>query len=92
VGRELIPFDKGKRMVGLIGPNKDAQRLFNYAASASVEMAALETKASHAVDPEAIEGYEGWWNQKNVRNFPYLPYRRFAAGAISASRSRFRPT
>jgi hypothetical protein len=80
VGRELIPFDSEKRMVGLIGPNKDAQRLFNYAASASVEMAALETKASHAVDPEAIEGYEGWWNQKNVRNFPYLPYKRFRGG------------
>lgn len=80
VGRELIPFDGEKRMVGLIGPNKDAQRLFNYAASASVEMAALETKASHAVDPEAIEGFEGWWNQKNVRNFPYLPYKRFRNG------------
>src|SRR5207237_10930135 len=33
VGRELIPFDGEKRCVGLIGPNKDAQRLFNYAAS-----------------------------------------------------------
>jgi len=80
VGRELIPFDGEKRSVGLISQNKDAQRLFNYAASASVEMAALETKASHAVDPQAIEQYETWWQQKNVRNFPYLPYRRFVNG------------
>jgi hypothetical protein len=76
LARQLIPFDGDPRSVGLIEPNKDAQRLFNYAASASVEMAALETKASHALDPRQIEGYEAWWNQKNTRNFPYLPFRR----------------
>lgn len=77
VGRELIPFDGERRLVGIISQNKDAQRLFNYAASGSVEMAALETKASHAIDVDAIEGYQGWWNQKNIRNFPYLPYKRY---------------
>jgi hypothetical protein len=76
LARQLVPFDNDQRSVGLIEPNKDAQRLFNYAASASVEMAALETKASHALDPRQIEGYEAWWNQKNTRNFPYLPFRR----------------
>jgi hypothetical protein len=80
VARELIPFDGEKRMVGMIGPNKDAQRLFNYAATGSVEMAALETKASHALDPKQIEGYETWWQQKNTRNFPYLPFSRMVNG------------
>jgi hypothetical protein len=80
LARELVPFDGDKRCVGMIEPNKDAQRLFNYAASASVEMAALETKASHAVDPRQIEGYEAWWDQKNVRNFAYLPFRRMVDG------------
>lgn len=78
--RELIPFDNEKRSVGVIEPNMDAQRLFNYAASGSVEMSALETKASHAIDPRQVEGYEPWWNQKNIRNFPYLPYRRMIDG------------
>lgn len=77
IGRELIPVDGERRWTGIIGPNKDAQRLFNFAASAVAEMAALETKASHAVDPQSIEGFEEWWRQKNTRNFPYLPYRRF---------------
>lgn len=80
IGRELQPFDSERRFVGVIGPNKDAQRLYNYAASGAVEMAALETKASHAIDPEAIEGFESWWQQKNVRNFPYLPYKGYAGG------------
>ena len=80
LARQLVPFDGDQRCVGIIEPNKDAQRLFNYAASASVEMAALETKASHALDPRQIEGYEAWWNQKNTRNFPYLPLRRFVDG------------
>jgi hypothetical protein len=80
VGRELIPFDKERRWTGIIEPNMDGSRLVNYAASGLVESSALETKASHAVDPEAIEGYENWWKQKNIRNFPYLPYRRFKGG------------
>jgi len=80
LGRELQPFDGERRFFGVVRPNMDAQRLYNYAASGAVEMAALETKASHAVDPEAIEGYETWWQQKNIRNFPYLPYRHFSHG------------
>lgn len=80
IGRELIPFDGQRRWVGIISNNKDAQRLFNYAASGSVEQSALETKASHAIDPEAIEGFEEWWKQKNTRNFPYLPYKRMKGG------------
>jgi Phage P22-like portal protein len=80
IGRELIPFDGKRRWDGIIGPNKDAQRLFNYAASAAAEAAALEPKAPFDVDPEEIEGYEEWWKQANVRNFPYLPRRKFKKG------------
>lgn len=75
IGRELQPFDASKRWEGVIGPNKDAVRMHNYAASALVEQASLESKTSPIIDPEAISGYEGWWKQRNVRNFPYLPYR-----------------
>ena len=78
--KELIPFDGERRCVGMIGPNKDAQRLFNYAASGSVEAAALEPKAPFDVDPEEIAGYEQWWQQANTRNFPYLPRRKYVNG------------
>lgn len=79
IGRELIPFDGQKRYVGVIGPNKGAQQLFNYAASAAVTAAALEPKAPFDLDPQEIEGYEPFWNQANVRNFPYLPRHKFNA-------------
>lgn len=80
VGRELIPFDGERRWSGIIGPNKDAARLFNYGASGAAESAALEPRAPFDVDPEEIEGFEPWWNQANVRNFPYLPRRKVLHG------------
>jgi len=75
IGRELQPFDNERRWTGVIGPAKDAQRLFNYSASGLVEMAALEPRAPWLMDSRQIEGYEAFWAQSNTRNFPYLPYR-----------------
>ncbi len=100
IGRELIPFDGERRWLGMIGPNKDAARLFNYAASNAVEIAALETKAQFDVDPEEIQGFEGTWAQANVRNFVYLPRHKFAANGqpyppvqrIQADTSRLGPS
>lgn len=80
IGRELQPFDGSRRWVGIIGPAKDAQRMFNYGASNLVEVAALEPKAPAMLDPKQIDGYEEWWAQSNVRPFPYLPYSRFVDG------------
>lgn len=82
IGRELIPFDGARRWTGIIGPNKDSQRLFNYAASGAVEAAALEPKAPFDVDPEEIEGFEGIYQQANTRNFPYLPRRKWLHGQM----------
>lgn len=83
IGRELIPFNAERRWVGIIGPNKGAARLFNYAASGAVEAAALEPKAPFDLDPEEIEGYEAWWAQANVRNFPFLPRKKYLHGQVS---------
>jgi hypothetical protein len=80
IGRELQPFDAERRWVGIIEPNIEAARLFNYAASGAVESAALEPKAPFDVDPEEIEGYEAFWLQANTRNFPYLPRKKFLHG------------
>lgn len=77
IGEELIPFDTKRWWMGMIRPNMDGVRLVNYAASGLVEAAALETKQSVVLDPEAIENHEEWWNYRNIRNYPYLPYRRF---------------
>ena len=74
VGRELIPFDQERRWTGVVRPARDAQRMYNYAASSLVELAALEPRAPWILNPDQIEGYEDWWQQSNVRNFPFLPY------------------
>lgn len=77
VGNELQPFDSERRWQGIIEPAMGGQRLFNYAASTAVELAALEPKAPFDVDPEEIEGYTQFWQQASVRNFPYLPRNKF---------------
>ncbi len=75
IGSELIPIDGQRWWVGIIGPNKDAQRTFNYAASTAVEMAALEPKAPWIMAEGQEEGFESMWAQSNTRNFPYLLYK-----------------
>jgi len=100
IGRELIPFDAERRFVGMIGPNKDAARLFDYAASSAVEIAALGPKAPFDVDPAEIEGFDAWWELANVRNFPYLPRHKFSPSGqafgdihrIQADTSRLGPS
>ena len=75
IGRELQPFDAERRWQGIIGPAKDAQRLYNYAASSAVELAALEPKAPYIGAEGQFEGHESEWQQANIRNFPYLEYK-----------------
>ena len=84
IGRELIPYDGERRFVGVIGPNKDAARLFNYAASGAVEMAALETKAPYLLVEGQEEGHETEFALANVRNFPYLRYRNVSLNGTPA--------
>ena len=75
IGKELHRFDEERRWVGLITNAKDAQRLYNYAASSAVELASLEPKAPWIIAEGQIEGYEAEWQQANVRNLPTLTYK-----------------
>lgn len=74
IGRELQPFDSERRYTGIIGPNKDAQKMYNFAASSLVEKAALEPKAPFMLTKDQVGNYQSWWQQANMRNFPYLLY------------------
>ena len=76
IGKELQPFDSERRWTGIIGPAKDAQRLYNYAASQAVELAALEPKAPYVGAEGQFDGHESEWQQANIRNFPYLEYKQ----------------
>lgn len=72
IGKELQPFDDTRRWEGIIGPNKGAARMFNYAASAALELAALEPKAPYQMYEGQQEGYEDMWQHANIFNFPYM--------------------
>jgi hypothetical protein len=52
----------------------DAQRIYNYWASAAVEQVALQTKTPYIGVTTAFENLENYWNAANVKNFAYLPY------------------
>ncbi len=74
IGKELIPFGPERHWVGVIGPAKDGQRLYNYAVSTAVEIAALEPKAPWIGVEGQFAGNLAMWQQANVRNFPFLEY------------------
>lgn len=88
IGRELQPVDGKRVWMGIIGPNKDAARTVNYSASGMIESAALEPRAPFDIDPEEIEGFESWWQQANIRNFPYLPRKKFLHGQPTGALQR----
>lgn len=66
---------EGERCVSsLLKPAMDAQRMYNYAASAFVERVALTPKAPFIATAQQIEGYESEWAQANTSNASVLPY------------------
>lgn len=52
----------------------DAQRMYNYNASAQVEFVALQGKTPWVAAAQAIEEYEYYWNSANVINHSVLPF------------------
>jgi hypothetical protein len=73
VGRETVIDGKLDRK-GHTRAMKDAQRMYNYNASAAVEYGALQTKVPWVVQLESIEGLEIYWETANIKNHAYLPY------------------
>lgn len=52
----------------------DAQRIYNYWASAAVEQVALQTKSPYVARIDAIQGREEQWATANVKNWSVLLY------------------
>lgn len=52
----------------------DAQRMYNYNASAQVEFVALQGKTPWVAAIQAIEEYENYYNTANTTNHSVLPY------------------
>lgn len=59
---------------GLTRSLKDAQRMFNYNASAAVEFGALQSKSPYIGAAAAIEEFQQYWDSANTVNHSVLPY------------------
>ncbi|WP_433705805.1 portal protein [Paraburkholderia sacchari] len=73
VGEEVVIEGRLDRK-GLTRYLKDAQRAYNYNASAALEFGALQSKSPYMAPVEAIEGLENYWSTANTQNHAYLPY------------------
>ena len=70
----------------------DAQRIYNYWASAAVEQVALQTKTPYLARADAIEGRLEQWSTANVKNWSVLVYNGLdEAGNPIAPPSRVEP-
>lgn len=52
----------------------DAQRIYNYWASAAVEQVALQTKTPYVAVASAVQGHEEQWMTANTKNWSVLIY------------------
>lgn len=59
---------------GIVRNAKDAQRIYNIAASAIVERVMQAPKAPWTLPAEAVEGHEKVWQTANTGNHAFLPY------------------
>jgi len=73
-GEEWHVGDKVVRN-GLIRYAKDPQRMYNYHMSAATEMISLAPKAPYIGTVDQFKGLERYWNNANIKNFAYLPYK-----------------
>lgn len=64
-----------RRRIGVTTNAKDAQRLYNYAATSATEMALLETKAPWMGAEGTFEGHRQKWDTANTQNWSTLEYK-----------------
>ncbi len=73
VGNEYV-IDGELIVDGMVRPAKDAQRMYNFNASAEVEINALQPKSPITAMVEQIKGHEDRYRLANTVGFSYLPY------------------
>lgn len=68
-------FVEGRNYVrGLVRFAKDANRIYNYTTSATVEASALSPKDPYFATPKQIEGHKAQWTTFNTKNPPVMLY------------------
>jgi hypothetical protein len=73
IGEELV-MDGEMDRKGHTRSQIDAQRIYNYWASAAVEQVALQTKTPYVATAAAIQGHEEQWMTANIKNWSVMLY------------------
>jgi hypothetical protein len=76
VGRVHV-VDGKVNFKGLVHDGMNPQQLINYAISSLTEQTGMGSRAPYLVDSQQIEQFKAWWDNLNIENYPYLPYKRF---------------
>lgn len=75
LGDEVLPYDHERRARGMVRPARGSNLGTNYLVSKFVETVGLSPIPRDTIDPDAISGYEKWWEVAHLRTLPYRPYR-----------------
>lgn len=73
IGEEIV-MDNEMDRKGHTRSQIDAQRIYNYWASAAVEQVALQTKTPYVARADAIQGHEEQWITANTKNWSVMLY------------------
>lgn len=75
VSGETLVIDGKVYYSGVVEGMMPCQRQFNYWMNSATEMVALAPKSPFVAAVGQLEGLEHIWDQANVKNYPYLPYK-----------------
>lgn len=75
VSGETLVIDGKVFYSGVVEGMMSSQRQYNYWLNSATELVALAPKAPFVAAVGQLEGLEHIWDQANVKNFPYLPYK-----------------
>lgn len=79
VSGETLYIDGKVLYLGLVDGLMAPQTQFNYWMNSATYMVSMAPIAPFILDPQQIEGYQQFWDQANIKAYPFLPARRFDA-------------
>lgn len=89
VSGETLVIDGKVYYMGVIESMISSQRQYNYWMNAATELVALAPKSPFIGAVGQFEGLEHIWDQANIKNYPYLPYRPITIdGTLAPTPSR----
>ncbi len=71
---EILHLDGKDRFFGAVRFAKDAQRIYNYERSASIEMIADQGYSPYMVTPAMVEGYTEQWQTMRTKRSPVITF------------------